>query len=381
MSLITPEEFSARKDAYKKKLTDLRKQWTADFKQEQELALEKKRQETQRVILQKAIRLRSKREDSATRSALKKYNNERANFFYREHLAKLKIIRAKKASVQKKRFESLVRSLEAESKYWVTPDNMDELITEELFNAPCTTGIVTKSSEFWRNYARCTNIKRLVFGVVPNMKDEDTINDIILERTQAERATKEDIMDTLNSMIGTGEDREKFEELVDDFSSFTKSIGGTNRKPVNYETTPDIDKMKKEDYLNMFEKGENPHEDKLLHSRVHELLGRDDSQYNPDDDLDDDSNDLLISDDDFIEDSPVDETVSASEEEESNVVDAPESDSSASFDSIESLYASAEPSDLDELVEDLTFVDENDEQTLFNAYEKIRNRVLNKHRL
>ena len=41
------------------------------------------RQETQRVILQKAIRLRSKREDSDKRNALKKYNNERAEYFYK----------------------------------------------------------------------------------------------------------------------------------------------------------------------------------------------------------------------------------------------------------------------------------------------------------
>ena len=375
--------------------------------------------------MQKAIRLRTKREDSSARLALKKYNNERAEFFYkyvsncalllsclvrqectianvynilsnilpllflcyifvcREHLAKLKIIRAKKGEVQKKRFDSLLRSLEAESRYWVTPENMDTKITEELFNKPCTTGVVTKSSEFWRNYARCTNINRLLFGVLPNMKDEDTINDVILERTQAERATKEDIMGTLNSMIGTGEDREKFDELVEDFSTFTGSVGGTNRKPVNFNVTPDFDKMKKDDFLNLFEKGENEYEDKLLHDKIDDLMessGQATASTSSAMDDDSDNDDLHISENDFHMDEEVLPTLV---NEESTVRKVKELDEGDVFmeEEEEGAYASAEPSMLDSLIEDLEYMDEDNEEALFNAYEKIKKNMMNKNRI
>jgi hypothetical protein len=305
-------------------------------------------------------------------------------------LAKLKVVRAKKAEVQKKRFEALVRSLEAESRYWVTPENMDSKITEELFDKPCTTGVVTKSSEFWRNYARCTNINRLLFGVLPEMKDEDTINDVILERTQAERATKEDIMGTLNSMIGTGEDREKFDELVDDFSSFTGSVGGTTRKPVNFNVTPNFEKMKKDDFLNLFEKGENAYEDKLLHDKIDEMMAVDGQAVsvpalsaNRDDDSDDD--DLHISENDFLLDGgkpptpPVarGDTAAVKElEVEDHVFAAEEEEEEDQGD-----YASAEPSALDALIEDLEYMDEDNEEALFNAYEKIKSKLINKNRV
>lgn len=364
----------------------MRKQWTADYKEQQELAIEKKRKETQRVILQKAIRLRTKREDSDTRNALKKYNNERAEYFYKEHLAKLNIIRSKKAVIQKKRFDSLVRSLEAESKYWVTPENMDSKITEELFNKPCTTGVVNKSSEFWRNYARCTNINRLLFGVLPHMKDEDTINDVILERTQAERATKEDIMGTLNSMIGTGEDREKFDELVEDFSTFTGSLGGTSRKPVNYNVKPDLEKMKKSDLINMFEKGENEYEDKLLHEKIDAFMEgnshvTDEALTN---DGDSDIEDLHISENDYhLDDEQPHSTLMQNNTANKSNGEEFEVEDNLYFEDEDSHYASAEPSMLDDLIEDLEYMDENDEEALFNTYEKMKLKMnmMSKHRI
>lgn len=388
LSLISADEFSARKSTYDKKLTDLRKQWTAEYRQQQDLAREKKRQETERIILQKAIRLRSKREDSSARNALKKLNNERADFYYREHIAKLKVVRGKKAEVQKKRFESLVRSLEAESKYWVTPANMDTKITEELFTKPCTTGVVTKSSEFWRTYARCTNINRLLFGVLPNLKDEDTINDVILERTQAERATKEDIMDTLNSMIGTGEDREKFEELVEDFSSFTGTLGGTSRKPVNFNVTPDFDKMKKDDFLNLFERGENEYEDRLLREKVDELMaGNEQSDSTASSSSvasgfeEDSDSDLHISENEFHVDDEMPTSISASAKISISQVEELEVENFSMEEEDVELYASAEPSVLTKLLEDLEYVDTNDEEMLLKAYEKIKSRMLNKSRI
>jgi hypothetical protein len=44
-------------------------------------------------------------------------------------------------------------------------------------------------------------------------------------------------------------------------------------------------------------------------------------------------------------------------------------------------YASAEPSVLDELIEDLEYLEEDNEEALFNAYEKIKTKMMNKNRI
>jgi hypothetical protein len=51
---------------------------------------------------------------------------------------------AQKAEVRKLRFDKLIGMLDAESRYWITPENINEKITAELFEKPCSTGVVTK---------------------------------------------------------------------------------------------------------------------------------------------------------------------------------------------------------------------------------------------
>lgn len=387
-SLVTPDEVYERKLVYDKKVTTLRKQWAAEYKLAQEQALEKKRLETKRVVLQKAIRLRGKREDAAARKALKDRNNERVKFFYKEHLAKLKIIREKKAEVQKKRFETLVKSLDAESKYWVTPENMHEKITEELFNKPCTTGVVTKVSEYWGTCALLTNPNRILFGERLEMKGEERVKAIQLRRQLGSRVSKENVKAVLNTMIGTGEDREKFEELVDDFSAFTSTGNRLNRKPVNYSATPDPDNMTREDYFNMFE-GENDYEEKFVKDTVDQLLEGNEEvvkkkKFSRMSNFEDDQNDDLgISENEFQLDNGTSSSSNVNligkdapplkVEKEVKYVKAEEEDNEP--------YASADPTPLEDLIQELDFVTEDDEEALLNIFDKIKRKVVNKNRI
>ena len=50
----------------------------------------------------------------------------------------------------------------AESKYWVTLENVDQLITPEFFQKPCTTGVIDETSAHWRYYCRTGNIWQLL---------------------------------------------------------------------------------------------------------------------------------------------------------------------------------------------------------------------------
>jgi hypothetical protein len=51
---------------------------------------------------------------------------------------------------QQQRYSSLVADLTRESACWITMENMNEKICDELFQGQCTTGFVSRGSQFWR---------------------------------------------------------------------------------------------------------------------------------------------------------------------------------------------------------------------------------------
>lgn len=51
------------------------------------------------------------------------------------------------------RYSNLIDDLTEESKTWITNDNINIRINEELFSSVATTGLVTRSSQHWKFYA------------------------------------------------------------------------------------------------------------------------------------------------------------------------------------------------------------------------------------
>ena len=63
---------------------------------------------------------------------------------------------------QQARYQALVDDLKRESACWITPENIKEKICPELFDAPCTTGFVSKKSNLWRYHAITFKPERLM---------------------------------------------------------------------------------------------------------------------------------------------------------------------------------------------------------------------------
>lgn len=67
---------------------------------------------------------------------------------------------------QQQRYQALIDDLIRESQCWITKENINEKICEELFKGPCTTGLITKDSQQWRHEAIAMNINR---DALPNV--------------------------------------------------------------------------------------------------------------------------------------------------------------------------------------------------------------------
>ena len=68
----------------------------------------------------------------------------------RQHLANNLVISEKRQIVQQNRYSDMVQQLHDESHVWITKDNLEDRITPRLFRTMATTGLVTRSSNYWR---------------------------------------------------------------------------------------------------------------------------------------------------------------------------------------------------------------------------------------
>jgi hypothetical protein len=78
---------------------------------------------------------------------------------YRQHLANNEVVRVRRSHAQQMRYSNLVDDLTEESKTWITNDNINIRINEELFSSVATTGLVTRSSQHWKFYAMTFSYK------------------------------------------------------------------------------------------------------------------------------------------------------------------------------------------------------------------------------
>lgn len=69
---------------------------------------------------------------------------------HRQHLANNLVISEKRHIVQQNRYSDMVQHIYNESHVWVTKDNYEEKINARLFDTMATTGLVTRSSNYWR---------------------------------------------------------------------------------------------------------------------------------------------------------------------------------------------------------------------------------------
>lgn len=88
-----------------------------------------------------------------------------------------------KDKVQQQRFSRMVQDVHEESRVWITKDNLNQKINEDLFETEATTGLVTRSSQHWRYYA-------LTYQFGPNMLDPDGTGDVEDEEDMDDEASR-----------------------------------------------------------------------------------------------------------------------------------------------------------------------------------------------
>lgn len=159
----------------------------------------------------------------------------------------MKVIENQKNEIRKERFTRLVQMHEAESKYWITLDNIDKKITHELFETPATTGVTTEISEYWRYCCPSMQPNRTLARLLEaddGDDGEDSDDEITRKYDESEKdvfmspidyylhneeqitTQKESIRGMLNAMIGEGSDRAKYDTLVSEFVELSETLNG-----------------------------------------------------------------------------------------------------------------------------------------------------------
>lgn len=99
---------------------------------------------------------------------------------------------------------------------------MDTKITEALFTNPATTGLTSKYSDLWRYHCFAVDLDRLM-AMEKNPKSAREWR----KQMRADHAMDKrlQVAEYLNTIVGTGADREKFKEFVEEYTNAYQARG------------------------------------------------------------------------------------------------------------------------------------------------------------
>lgn len=182
-------------------------------------------EERKRIVLDRAIRLREARKISAERQEAARREREEALKRYQERLAIAQRRRESLHAVEDRQVNAAVHDLIEESSSWITLENMNEKITEELFNTPgASTGYKTVQSHLWKYQTYVNSFHRMFTDSTyfanntPEMAEAQRVEQKEEGKEVMHRVLLENF---LNTLISTGEERAKFRNLIEDFSKFS----------------------------------------------------------------------------------------------------------------------------------------------------------------
>lgn len=206
---------------YQEQMTELRKKWGEELEQKQQREEQRRTLEKQRLVLEKAIRLREKRKASLARQEQAKKKREEALSRYRDKLARNHVVHAQRQARQHESYRNLVSAIEAESSTWITLENMNSKIVEDLFSAPATTGLVTRESKHWRHHVLTMQLKRMLSPeyISESSASGSSLADRLQQRGQAKSVKRLMIEDFIEPMISSGKERANYQEIIDKFAA------------------------------------------------------------------------------------------------------------------------------------------------------------------
>jgi hypothetical protein len=208
--------FVSQRNAYRKQLTQLRKEWSADFDERRKKEEAAAAEALEKLTLEKAVRLRAKRAQAAETQEAIKAARKRSMKAYQAHLVKRHKEKRLRDAQQQKREAALREDYEIEAKHWVTKENLDSKICPALFEIPATTGLSTRYSELWRWQLLTTQTKREMSPELKSQFGASSLKERLNLRAQARSQRHLILHDMIKPMVGSGEERARYGELVDE---------------------------------------------------------------------------------------------------------------------------------------------------------------------
>jgi hypothetical protein len=103
---------------------------------------------------------------------------------FREHVARSQVIREQRYTVQEARHSRLVQDLVEEKDQWITYDNLNFKVTDNLFTQPSTTGLVTRASNLYRFQIIPQNVRRMLADLGQDGLQENGLKERLEEKGQ-----------------------------------------------------------------------------------------------------------------------------------------------------------------------------------------------------
>ena len=213
--------FIQQRSTYREELKSLRKEWAIEIEQRRAVEEKQAALEREKVVLARAVRLREKRKESVIRQEADKKAKLGADKKYREHLAKNLIVHNQRLNEQEKINARYMEELLEEQKTWITDENINDLITPSLFEGPASTGLLMSDSELWRWHLHSLKLDRLAQPDLHSSTDfgGSSLAERLQFRGQIRSTRKIMVQDFLEPLIESGADREKYDELVERFTT------------------------------------------------------------------------------------------------------------------------------------------------------------------
>eukprot|EP01038_Epipyxis_sp_PR26KG_P008939 gene8939-12054_t len=216
-------QYEKQRSTYQKEMSELRKKWQAEYKLEQEKAEELKKLNRQKIVLEKAIRLREKRKETLIGQEKARKLTEQAAIRFQEKLARSRLNHQQRYDEQQAMYLKAVNALEKEAPFWINENNIDEKINAALFATPSTTGIVTRYSQHYKYFCRTTSLKKILEDARLDRPIQhnsfDAKNNLLGQVNFQKRMLAEEF---LNGVIGSGSDRQKYKELLKEVMEIDK---------------------------------------------------------------------------------------------------------------------------------------------------------------
>ena len=242
---------------YQDELTGLRKSWSDDIQDARERKKIADATERKKIVLKQAVRYREKQAELLAGMERDRQLKLRDKMQLLEHRERQKILRTDWTADQRVRYQRLIADLEHEKTAWITPNNIDIKIIGELFEKPATTGLVNKHSDSYRWETTTVNIARAMNSHLELKREErfmkklyeatpkhlhgaltkkldlqygNALSNQLETRAQVRSSRKLLIEDFIEGMISTGEEREKYKDIVEDlYNSTTDDMFGEMR--------------------------------------------------------------------------------------------------------------------------------------------------------